>query len=298
MLQINDGTGDRFEAAAEELAHLTRKPAYRSAIMETPGAVASMVEMLADQGPVARHAAAALQNLAIEPEHCTRLVAAGFMKPLLQLLHAPDDQEALLAAAAGALSNLAYEDKCCNKIATAAGCVARLVQLLSHSSCVVREAAASVLGKLAWEPELCEPIADAGAVKPLVTLLSDDLSDDGGRQVAAAALENLTYDNTAIRKSVVDAGGVPLLVSLLDSDSDAAKRSAAGALHNLALARANCNKIAAAGGIEPLVELLETGPEALQAVAGGTLGKLALDPANRVEIVECREKLLESEGSN
>jgi vacuolar protein 8 len=145
---------------------------------------------------------------------------------------------------------------------------------------------------------LCAIPADAGAVKPLVTLLSDDLSDDGGRQVAAAALENLTYDNTAIRKSVVDAGGVPLLVSLLDSDSDAAKRSAAGALHNLALARANCNKIAAAGGIEPLVELLETGPEALQAVAGGTLGKLALDPANRVEIVECREKLLESEGSN
>lgn len=140
--------------------------------------------------------------------------------------------------------------------------------------------------------------ADAGAVKPLVTLLSNDLSDDGGRQVAAAALENLTYDNTAIRKSVVDAGGVPLLVSLLDSDSDAAKRSAAGALHNLALAHANCDKIAAAGGIEPLVELLETGPESLQAVAGGTLGKLALDPANRMEIVECREKLLDSEGSN
>jgi hypothetical protein len=140
-----------------------------------------MVEMLADQGPVARHAAAALQNLAIEPEHCTRLVAAGFMKPLLQLLHAPDDHEALLAAAAGALSNLAYEDKCCNKIATAAGCVARLVQLLSHSSCVVREAAASVLGKLAWEPELCEPIAGkqqlTGLASCFLTLRFASLTD-------------------------------------------------------------------------------------------------------------------------
>lgn len=159
VLQLNDGTGDRLEAAAEELAHLTRKPTYRSAIMETSGAVASIVKMLADQGTVARHAAAALQNLAIEPENCTRLVTAGCMKPLLQLLHSPDDQEPLLAAAAGALSNLAYQDKYCSIIATAAGCMQRLVQLLYHSSCVVREAAASVLGKLAWEPELCEPIA-------------------------------------------------------------------------------------------------------------------------------------------
>lgn len=128
-----------------------------------------------------------------------------------------------------------------------------------------------------------------------MSLLSSDLSDDGGRQVAAAAIENLTYDSPAIRKSVVDAGGLPMLVSLLESDSEPAQRSAAGALHNLALARANCAKIAAAGGIEPLVELLETGPEDVQAVAGGTLGKLALEPANRAEIVECREKLLDSD---
>lgn len=139
---------------------------------------------------------------------------------------------------------------------------------------------------------------DAGAIEPLATLLSSELSDDGGRQVAAAAIENLTYDNTTIRKSVVDAGGVPLLVSLLESDLEAAQKSAAGALHNLALARANCVHIAAAGGIEPLVELLETSSsEAVQAVAGGTLGKLALEPANRAEIVEAREKLLESSSS-
>lgn len=139
--------------------------------------------------------------------------------------------------------------------------------------------------------------ADAGAVKPLVSLLSTELSDDGGRQVAAACLENLTYDSAPIRKSVVDAGGLPLLVSLLESDCEAAQKSAAGALHNLALARANCVKIAAAGGIEPLVGLLETGPEAVQAAAGGAIGKLALDPANRVEIVECRENLLLSQAS-
>jgi HEAT repeat protein len=171
LLQLNDGIGDGSEAAAEEFAHLTRKPTYRSAIMDTPGAVASIVKMLADQGPVARHAAAALQNLAIEPEHCTCLVKAGCMEPLLQLLHVTDDQEALLAAAAGALSNLAYEDKHCTMIAAAAGCVQRLVQLLSHSSCVVREAAASVLGKLAWEPELCEPIAGEQRLAGLVEML-------------------------------------------------------------------------------------------------------------------------------
>lgn len=288
------------QAAAEELSHLTRKVHNRKRIMATPGALPAIVSMLSgsDSG-AARFAAAALQNLAIEPEHCPELIAAGCMQPLLQLLQqTSDDQDALLAAAAGALANLACEEVGTNStIAAAPGCVSRLVQLLSHSSCVVREAAASVLAKLAWEPELCKPIADAGALKPLVSLLSTDLSDDGGRQVAAACIENLTYDSAPIRKSVVDAGGVPLLVSLLESNCEAAQKSAAGALHNLALARANCVKIAAAGGIEPLVGLLETGPEAVQAVAGGAIGKLALDPANRVEIVECRDNLLLSQVS-
>lgn len=146
---------------------------------------------------------------------------------------------------------------------------------------------------------LRHPHAAAGAIAPLLSLLSSDISDISGRQVAAAAIKNLTYESAAIRKSVVEAGGVAPLVSLLDSNVEAAQRSAAGALHNLALARANCVKIAAAGGIEPLVELLETsGSDSLQAVAGGTLGKLAVEPANRAEIVECREKLLESDDPN
>lgn len=154
----------KLEAAAEELSHLTRKPCNRKMMMHTPGALAALVSMLqTGDSSIVRHAAAAVQNLAIEPEHCQKLVAAGCLKPLLQqLVHAPDSSEALLAAAAGALSNLAYEDSHCSTIATAPGCVERLVSLLSHDSCVVREAAASVLGKLAWEPELCKPIAGKG----------------------------------------------------------------------------------------------------------------------------------------
>lgn len=149
-------------AAAEELAHLTRKASNRKAVMATPLAVCSVASLLSSTDPKCqRHAAAAVQNLAIEEEHCQELLAAGSMGPLLQMLHATDDSEALLAAAAGALSNLSYDAGSCTIIATSPGSVARLVSLLSHSSCVVREAAASVLAKLAWEPELCKPIAGA-----------------------------------------------------------------------------------------------------------------------------------------
>lgn len=130
--------------------------------MATPRAVCSVASLLSSTDPKCqRLAAAAVQNLAIEPEHCQELLAAGSMGPLLQMLHATDDSEALLAAAAGALSNLSYDAGSCTIIATSPGSVARLVSLLSHSSCVVREAAASVLAKLAWEPELCKPIAGA-----------------------------------------------------------------------------------------------------------------------------------------
>jgi HEAT repeat protein len=159
QLQLSAGS-HKLEAASEELSQLTRKPCNRKVVMSTPGALACIVNMLSKpDAAVARYAAAAVQNLAIEPEHCQSLVTAGCVQPLLQLLQAPVEQEAVLAAAAGALSNLACETQHCDMMAASPGCVQRLVQLLSHSSCVVREAAASVLGKLAWEPELCRPIA-------------------------------------------------------------------------------------------------------------------------------------------
>lgn len=153
--------GANIEAAAEELSHLTRKVHNRKRIMATPGALPAIVSMLGSATAAARFAAAALQNLAIEPEHCPELIEAGCMQPLLQLLQqTSDDHDTLLAAIAGALANLACEEVGTNStIAAAPGCVSRLVELLSHSSCVVREAAASVLAKVAWEPELCKPIA-------------------------------------------------------------------------------------------------------------------------------------------
>lgn len=165
----------KARAAAEELAQLTRKHSNRKAVMEAPSALSTIVSLLSDttgsDPSCQRYAAAAIQNLAIEPEHCHDLVAAGCMEPLLALLQAPDDSEALLAAAAGALSNLSYEAHCCKRIAASQGSMDRLVGLLSHSSCVVREAAASVLGSLAWEPELCKPIAGEGGQAVLLARL-------------------------------------------------------------------------------------------------------------------------------
>jgi hypothetical protein len=87
--------------------------------------------------------------------------------------------------------------------------------------------------------------------------------------VAAAALENLTYESASIRRSVAEQGAIPLLVDVLSSGCCAAQKSAAGALHNLAInSSLNCDKIAAAGGIEPLVEMLETAPSTELQVGG------------------------------
>jgi hypothetical protein len=97
---------------------------------------------------------------------------------------------------------------------------------------------------------------------------------------------------------VAEQGAIPLLVGVLSSASSAAaQQSAAGALHNLALAPTNCDSIAAAGAIEPLVGLLERGAsQAVQSVAGSTIGKLAsANPDARAEIVEVRGKMLELE---
>lgn len=108
QLQHNtDGDGNSDDStqqmAAEELSLLTRKPSYRTMLMEASGSVSTtIVGLLGSSNPAtARYAAAAVCNIAIEPAYVTTIAEAGCLDRLLELLHVSDDSEALLAAVAG-----------------------------------------------------------------------------------------------------------------------------------------------------------------------------------------------------
>ncbi|KOO32623.1 hypothetical protein Ctob_013926 [Chrysochromulina tobinii] len=104
-----------------------------------------------------------------------------------------------------------------------------------------------------------------------------------------ASLWSLTFGNASNQGAVAEAGGIPLLIALLDSHPDI-HRDAAGALWSLAADANNRRLIAEANGIPQLVELLKPGKlgarSPAQETAAGALHSLAARFENRAAIAE------------
>ena len=74
--------------------------------------------------------------------------------------------------------------------------------------------------------------------------------EEAAQEQAAAALANLARDSEENRTSIVQAGGIPPLLSLLNSSSAQAKENTVTAITQLAYrSRENQASVAAAGGI-------------------------------------------------
>ncbi|CAE7354175.1 PUB13, partial [Symbiodinium necroappetens] len=136
-------------------------------------------------------------------------------------------------------------------------------------------------------------VAAAGAIPPLVELLSSSITDvqkaaagtraavirlsgSGEQGWAANALRDLAIsaDNQAL---IAEAGGIPPLVELLSSSNTDVQMMAAAALRHLASNADNKALIAEAGGIPPLVSCLTTGTKWAQLHAAEALGTLMAD---------------------
>ena len=170
------------------------------------------------------------------------------------------------------------------------GAIAPLVALLALN-CEAQEEAAGALRALAEDARIRDAITHSGGIGPLVALLggsNPDARDNAegalvrlstemanrvliieqlvgmlynpdiaAREQAAAAIANLAHESTANCSSIVDAGGIPPLLALLESDSAKAKENSASAMTQLARgSRPNQNAITKAGGIPLLVSVL------------------------------------------
>merc|ERR1711977_194762 len=185
------------------------------------------------------------------------IVSLGAVPPLIDLLKGiPDD---IKVAASLALCNLAAYD---NRLTI--GAIPRLYALLSADSDYVKKHAEQVLTELtmcdippyiarlsgpddvkaqaAWalanlalNDDNCVTIASAGAILPLIALLSGP--DEMGKKQAARALANLAL-NDDNRATIASAGAIPPLIALLRGP-DEVKVHAACALANLAINRDN-----------------------------------------------------------
>lgn len=180
-----------------------------------------------------------------------KIAAAGAIGPLVGLLDGglgPEAQE----EAAGALWALAAFTLNRTSISEHHG-IGPLVELLGSPNPKARGHAERALVRLSIEIDNRVLI-----IKRLVGMLRENEAAKSQEQ-AAAALSNLARESTGNRNSIRDAGGIPRLLALLNSDSSKAKENAVSAIAELSFKNpANQTAISEANGLPALVETIVT----------------------------------------
>ena len=227
---------------------------------------------------------------------------AGGISLLVALLHG-DTAERAKESAAAALWSLATKHYN-NQVAVAdADGIAPLVAVVGICGDVAQEQAAGALAALALDNSKNE----VSIAKLTVALLGSD--DKQASAKAALAISRLARSHSSNQAAIANAGGVTLLVSLLDAkeggvglvqaegeppadirapahvlESAKVQKEIASALWSMSLDNSE-NQIAAAkaGGIHPLIELLEGHPE-VHRDAAGALWSLAANRENQMAI--------------
>ena len=168
-----------------------------------------------------------------------------------------------------------------------------LVRLLSTgvTAEAKAEAAGALWGLSSGDEDIKLTVADAGAIPPLVAMLSE-----GGRArlKAAGAIGSLAEGSVTYQAAVAQVGGIEPLVKLLGDGLGnrpgepnvgvgAEEKHAASALGKLCRGHAdNQASIAGAGAVKPLVTLLQGDCTALQAAAESA-AKVAAEASAKVK---------------
>jgi len=109
------------------------------------------------------------------------------------------------------------------------------VDWLNAEEPLVRAYTACILANIAFLEPGQKRVLDAGGVGPLMRLLKQKKEDTKVTLHSTAAIQNLTYKNTACCSEVLDNGGEKALKSLLSHKKEDVQQFAAGALANLQL---------------------------------------------------------------
>ena len=172
-----------------------------------------------------------------------------------------------------------------------AGAVEAIVPLLSMSTEIgekctpnigdIEKEACYAIGLLASKEDNQNRIAAAGALPGLVALLkryppqlSGSIPPSVARR-AADAVTNLAHENNDIKNQVRTEGGIPPLVSLLETRDPKVQRAAASALRTLAFKNdENKNQIVECGALPMLIFMVRSEDQTIHYEAIGVIGNL------------------------
>jgi vacuolar protein 8 len=273
----NVTVAEQASAALAKLAEANKKTQKEIA---SAGGIAPLIALidLNASDVCQQHAAAALAELALLRANKTAIDRAGGISPLVSLLLC-DGSKSAKQYAASALARLSTDGS-----VTDARLQAQASAPAARAAVAAGAAAAADEGaEVANSGELskAEQIAQAGAITPLVSLLSGDNGPEA-QEEAAGALLALAGKSTN-RVAITESGGIGPLVQLLGCDNPIARQHAEGALVRLSIESGNRVLI-----IEQLVGMLVGGMGvAAQEQAAAALANLARDSTdNRKSIVD------------
>ena len=247
------------EEAAGALCELAAYEKNRLAITES-GAIGPLVSLLAcDRAKARERAEAALVRLSIENANRVLII-----KQLVgMLLIDPAPYQSLAEKKAGDASKREDAAKAKGALEDAKKAVAEARKGVAEAEkkgsdgekkaaeLGVRRASADVEKKATAEATIRKIAQDA-------TRRAAD--EEKAQEQAAAALVNLASDSEDNRVTIVNAGGIPALLELLNGDSSSAKESTLGAIIAMSKdSRPRQEAIAKAGGISLLVQALQMG---------------------------------------
>jgi len=245
---------DLQRAAIGELLVLSRHSMENRIAIANCGAIPFLVNLLYSADPsMQENAVTVLLNLSLDDNNKITIASADAIKPLIHVLET-GNPEARANSAATLFSLSVNED---NKARIGrSGAIKPLVDLLQDGSAQGKKDAATALFNLSIFHENKARIVEAGAVKHLVELM-DPAAGMVDKAVAVLAILATVQEG---RSGIAQAGGIPVLVEVVELGSARAKEHAAAALLQLCTNNSRfCSLVLQEGAMPPLVALSQSG---------------------------------------
>jgi hypothetical protein len=241
-------------SAIGELLVLSRHSMENRIAIANHGAIPFLVSLLYSADPRTQESAVTvLLNLSINDNNKIAIASANAIEPLIHVLETGNPEAK--ANAAATLFSLSVNEDNKAKIGRS-GAIKPLVNLLEGGNAQGKKDAATALFNLSIFHENKARIIDAGAVKPLVELM-DPAAGMVDKAVSVLSILATVQEG---RDGIAQAGGIPVLVEVVELGSAKAKENAAAALLQLCTNNSKfCNLVLQEGAMPPLVALSQSG---------------------------------------
>jgi len=254
---VEDLKSDSIEAQREATAQLRLLAKHNMdnrIVIANCGAISLLVDLLQSTDPKTQeNAVTALLNLSINDNNKIAIANANAIEPLIHVLQTgtPEARE----NSAATLFSLSVVEENKARIGRS-GAIGPLVDLLRDGTPRGKRDAATALFNLSIFHENKARIVHAGAVRYLVELMDPAA---GMVDKAVAVLANLATIPEG-RTAIGQAGGIPVLVEVVELGSARGKENAAAALLQLCTTTSRfCSMVLQEGAVPPLVALSQSG---------------------------------------